>query len=89
LDLQPSGSSSPHVEVGQGAQSMERNGLQLIPVDNPSDVPEWVAPSDLLNSEAYLQQQSRHHRAVTGCLLLPGLLLPLVNCSFQLLIRQK
>jgi hypothetical protein len=36
-----------------------------------------------------LQQRSRHHRAVTGGLPLPSLLLPLVNCSFQLLIRQK
>jgi hypothetical protein len=33
LDLQPSGSSSPHVEVGQEDQTMERNDLQLIPVE--------------------------------------------------------
>jgi hypothetical protein len=42
LDLQPSGSSS----LGQEAQSMERNDLQLIPIDNPSEVPEWVAHFD-------------------------------------------
>jgi hypothetical protein len=46
LDLQPSGSSSPQVEVGQEAQSTERNDLELIPVDNPSEVPGWVAPFD-------------------------------------------
>jgi hypothetical protein len=34
------------VEVGQEAQSMERNDLELIPVDNPSEVSEWVAPFD-------------------------------------------
>jgi hypothetical protein len=46
LDLQPSGSSSSHVEVGQEAQSMEWNDLELIPIDNPSEVPKWVAPFD-------------------------------------------
>jgi hypothetical protein len=46
LDLQPSRSSSPHVEVGQEAQSMERNDLEPIPIDNLSEVPEWVAPFD-------------------------------------------
>jgi hypothetical protein len=25
---------------------MERNDLELIPIDNPSKVPEWVAPFD-------------------------------------------
>jgi hypothetical protein len=25
---------------------MERNDLELIPIDNPSEVPEWVAPFD-------------------------------------------
>jgi hypothetical protein len=34
------------VEVGQEAQSMERNDIELIPADNPSKVPEWVAPFD-------------------------------------------
>jgi hypothetical protein len=34
------------VEVGQEAQSMERNDLELILTDNPSKVPEWVAPFD-------------------------------------------
>jgi hypothetical protein len=46
LDLQPFGSSNPHVEVGQEAQSMERNDLQLITIENPSGVPEWVVPFD-------------------------------------------
>jgi hypothetical protein len=32
------------VEVGQEAQSMERNDLQLITIENPSEVPEWVTP---------------------------------------------
>jgi hypothetical protein len=39
-------SSSPHVEVGQEAQSMERNDLQVVHVDNPSEVRDWVAPFD-------------------------------------------
>jgi hypothetical protein len=34
------------VEVGHKAQSMERNDLQLITTENPSEVPEWVAPFD-------------------------------------------
>jgi hypothetical protein len=34
------------VEVGQEAQSMERNDLQLITIENPSGVPEWVVPFD-------------------------------------------
>jgi hypothetical protein len=34
------------VEVGQEAQSMEKNDLQLITTENPSEVPEWVAPFD-------------------------------------------
>jgi hypothetical protein len=89
LDLQPDGSSSPPVEVGQEAQSMERNDLQLITIENPYEVPEWVARFDSTQLKSYFQQRSHHHRAVTGGLLLPALLLPLHNCSFQLLIRQK
>jgi hypothetical protein len=46
LDLQPDESSNPQVEVGQEAQSMERNDLQLITTENPSEVPEWVAHFD-------------------------------------------
>jgi hypothetical protein len=34
------------VEVGEEAQSMERNDLQLITTENPSEVPKWVAPFD-------------------------------------------
>jgi hypothetical protein len=34
------------VKVGQEAQSMERNDLQLITTENPSEVPEWVAHFD-------------------------------------------
>jgi hypothetical protein len=34
------------VEVGQEAQSMERNDLQLITTENPSEEPKWVAPFD-------------------------------------------
>jgi hypothetical protein len=55
LDLQPSGSSNPHVEVVQEAQSMERNDIQLITTENPFEVPEWVVLLILPNSEAYLQ----------------------------------
>jgi hypothetical protein len=34
------------VEVGQEAQSMERNDLPLITTENPSEVPKWVTPFD-------------------------------------------
>jgi hypothetical protein len=54
LDLQPSGSSSLHVEVGKEAQSMERNDLQLITTKNPSEVPEWVAPFDSVQLKSLL-----------------------------------
>jgi hypothetical protein len=54
LDLQPSRSSSPHAEVGQEAQSMERNDLQLLYVDNPSEVPDWVAPFDFAQLRSLL-----------------------------------
>jgi hypothetical protein len=42
------------VEVGQEAQSMERNDLQLIPVDNPSEVLKWVAPFDFAQLRSLL-----------------------------------
>jgi hypothetical protein len=55
------------VEVGQEAQSMERNDLQLITTKNPSEVPEWVAPFD-----------SAQLRSLLVATIL-ALLLPLVN----------
>jgi hypothetical protein len=55
------------VEVGQEAQSMERNDLQLITSENPSEVPEWVAPFD-----------SAQLRSLLVAMIL-ALLLPLVN----------
>jgi hypothetical protein len=58
LDLQPSRSCSPHVEFGQEAQSMERNDIELIHVDNPSKVLEWVAPFDSI------QLRSLHAAAI-------------------------
>jgi hypothetical protein len=42
------------VEVGQEAQSMERNDLQLITTENPSEVPEWVAPFDSVQLRSLL-----------------------------------
>jgi hypothetical protein len=42
------------VEVGQEAQSMERNDLQLITTENPSEVPEWVAPFDFAQLRSLL-----------------------------------
>jgi hypothetical protein len=42
------------VEIGQEAQSMERNDLQLITTKNPSEVPEWVAPFDSVQLRSLL-----------------------------------
>jgi hypothetical protein len=51
------------VEVGQEARSMEMIDLGLIPIDDPSEVPEWVAPFDSaqlrsLRAAAILPSQS-------------------------------
>jgi hypothetical protein len=44
LDLPPSGNSSPHQEIGPKVQSLERNDLQLVIANDPSEIPNWLEP---------------------------------------------